>query len=158
MSPCQYDISTILSVMPHRYPFLLLDRVTSLEPWVSISAYKNVTFNEPHFQGHFPARPVMPGVLIVEAMGQAAAAFIALSQKQAPGRTPDGLQLPELEGRVAFFAAFDKVKFRRQVIPGDRLDMEVRLVRLGSRIWKVSASATVDGQKAAEAEMTAALS
>lgn len=154
----QYDISSILTIMPHRYPFLLVDRVVDLDPWKSISAYKNVTFNEPHFQGHFPAQPVMPGVLIVEAMGQTAAMFIALSHKNAPDAVPDGVQLPDLEGRVAFFAGFDKVKFRRQVIPGDRLDMEVKLLRLGSRIWKVAAIATVGGQKAAEAEMTAALS
>lgn len=158
MTESRYDIDTIMSILPHRYPFLLLDRITSLEPWVSISAYKNVTFNEPHFQGHFPQMPVMPGVLIVEAMGQAAAIFIALSLRQAPDKVPDGVELPGLEGRVAFFAGFDKVKFRRQVIPGDRLDMEVKLLRLGSRIWKVAALAKVDGQKAAEAEMMAALS
>jgi beta-hydroxyacyl-[acyl carrier protein] dehydratase FabZ len=158
MTAKQYDISIILNIMPHRYPFLLLDRITSLDPWKSISAYKNVTYNEPHFQGHFPALPVMPGVLIVEAMGQAAAMFIALSRQEAPESIPDGVSLPDLEGKVAFFAAFDKVKFRRQVIPGDRLDMEVKLIRLGSRIWKVAAQATVDGQKTAEAEMTAALS
>ncbi|UQZ90786.1 3-hydroxyacyl-[acyl-carrier-protein] dehydratase FabZ [Deltaproteobacteria bacterium Smac51] len=158
MIETQFDISTILSIMPHRYPFLLVDRITGLDPWKSIAAYKNVTFNEPHFQGHFPGQPVMPGVLIVEAMGQTAAMFIALSLKHAPDAVPDGVSLPELEGRVAFFAGFDKVKFRRQVIPGDRLDMEVKLLRLGSRIWKVAATATVDGQKTAEAEMTAALS
>ena len=158
MIETRYDISSILDIMPHRYPFLLVDRVVGLEPWKSISAYKNVTFNEPHFQGHFPGQPVMPGVLIVEAMGQTAAMFIALSHKTAPEAVPDGVTLPELSGRVAFFAAFDRVKFRRQVIPGDRLDMEVELLRLGSRIWKVAATAAVDGQKAAEAEMTAALS
>lgn len=159
MTALSFDISTILNILPHRYPFLLVDRVVELEPWVSISAYKNVTFNEPHFQGHFPARPVMPGVLMVEAMGQAAALFIALSLQEAPDRVPDGVELPDLkDGRVAFFAGFDKVKFRRQVIPGDRLDMQVNLLRLGSRIWKVAASAAVDGQKAAEGEMMAALS
>lgn len=159
MTALSFDISTILNILPHRYPFLLVDRVVELNPWVSISAYKNITFNEPHFQGHFPGRPVMPGVLIVEAMGQAAALFIALSRQEAPDRVPDGVELPELkDGRVAFFAGFDKVKFRRQVVPGDRLDMRVNLLRLGSRIWKVSASASVDGQRAAEGEMMAALS
>lgn len=153
-----FDINAITKILPHRYPFLLVDRVVELDPWVSIAAYKNVTFNEPHFQGHFPGRPVMPGVLMVEAMGQAAALFIALSLQEAPDRVPDGVDLPDLrDGRVAFFAGFDKVKFRRQVIPGDRLDMQVSLIRLGSRIWKVSAAALVDGQKAAEGEMTAAL-
>ncbi len=158
MTAPPYDIGTIMSTLPHRYPFLLVDRVTELDPWVMIRAYKNVTFNEPFFQGHFPGLPVMPGVMIVESMGQAAAMFIALSRREAPDRTPDGVELPDLEGRVAVFAGFDKVKFRRQVIPGDRLDMEVRLLRLGSRIWKVAATAQVDGQKAAEAEMMAALS
>lgn len=159
MTALSFDITTIMNILPHRYPFLLVDRVVELDPWVSISAYKNITFNEPHFQGHFPALPVMPGVLMVEAMGQAAALFIALSQQEAPDRVPGGVELPDLkDGRVAFFAGFDKVKFRRQVIPGDRLDMKVNLIRLGSRIWKVSASASVDGQKAAEGEMMAALS
>ena len=158
MTELKYDINTILKVMPHRYPFLMVDRVTNLDPWKSISAYKNISYNEPQFQGHFPAMPVMPGVLIVEAMGQVAAMFVALSRQQAPDSIPDGVELPDLEGRVAFFAGFDKVKFRRQVIPGDRLDMEVTLLRLGSRIWKVAALAMVDGQKAAEAEMMAALS
>ncbi len=158
MTAAPYDISTIMSILPHRYPLLLVDRVTSLDPWKAISAYKNITFNEPHFQGHFPGQPVMPGVLMVEAMGQAAALFITLSRMEAPDRVPDGVELPDLEGRVAFFAGFDKVKFRRRVIPGDRLDMEVTLLRLGSRIWKVAAAASVDGQKAAEAEMTAAVS
>ncbi len=158
MTAVQYDISTILSILPHRYPMLMVDRVTALDPWKSIAAYKNITFNEPHFQGHFPGKPVMPGVLMVEAMGQASALFIALSYREAPDRVPDGVELPDLNGRVAFFAGFDQVKFRRQVIPGDRLDMEVTLLRLGSRIWKVAAKATVDGHKAAEAEMTAAVS
>jgi beta-hydroxyacyl-ACP dehydratase FabZ len=152
-----HDISTILELLPHRYPFLLVDRVTALDPWKSVAAYKNVTYNEPQFQGHFPSFPVMPGVLIVEAMGQAGAIFIALSRRLAGAEVPDGVNLPELEGRLAFFASCDKVKFRRPVIPGDRLDIEVKLLRLGSRIWKVAARASVNGQKAAEAEMTSAL-
>lgn len=158
MTGLNYDINTILKILPHRYPMLLVDRVTSLDPWKSISAYKNVTYNEPQFQGHFPSMPVMPGVMIVEAMGQTGAIFVALSLREAPEQVPEGVALSDLEGRVAFFAGFDKVKFRRQVVPGDRLDMEVKLMRLGSRIWKVSALATVGGQKAAEAEMMAALS
>ncbi len=152
-----YDIKTIMTMLPHRYPFLLVDRVVSLKPWESILVYKNVTVNEPHFCGHFPEHPIMPGVLIVEAMGQAAALFVAFSQKEAPDALSDGVVLGPPEGRVAFFAAFDKVKFRRPVVPGDRLDMEVKLIRLGSRIWKVNATASVDGQKVAEAEMTSAM-
>ena len=153
-SAVAYDIDVILELMPHRYPFLLIDRVTNLEPWRSIAAYKNVTFNEPQFQGHFPGQPVLPGVMIVEAMGQAGALFIALSRRQAPEDIPEGLKLPDLAGRVVFFAACDKVKFRRPVRPGDRLDLEARLLRFGSRIWKVEAKALVDGQKVAEAQLT----
>ncbi|MDR0881403.1 MAG: 3-hydroxyacyl-ACP dehydratase FabZ [Candidatus Adiutrix sp.] len=158
MTELAYDINTIMSILPHRYPFLLVDRVTALEPWGSLAAYKNVTFNEPHFQGHFPGQPVMPGVLIVESMGQAAALFIALSQKEAPDQAPEGVILPPLSGRVAFFAGFDKVKFRNPVLPGDRLDLGVTLLRLGSRVWKVAAQAQVGGRRAAEAEMTGVLS
>ena len=157
MTSGPYDINSILKILPHRYPMLMVDRVTNLDPWKSISAYKNLTYNEPFFQGHFPDHPVMPGVLMVEAMGQVAAIFVALSHQIAPSEAPGGVELPELEGRKAFFAAFDKVKFRRQVVPGDRLDMEVKLLRLGTRIWKVATVATVDSQKVAEAEMTAAV-
>ncbi|MDR3037813.1 MAG: 3-hydroxyacyl-ACP dehydratase FabZ, partial [Candidatus Adiutrix sp.] len=123
-----------------------------------IAAYKNVSYNEPQFQGHFPSFPVLPGIMIVEAMGQAGALFIALSRRQAPAAVPDGVDLPDLAGRVAFFAAGDKVKFRRPVRPGDRLDLEARLLRCGSRVWKVAARASVDGRKVAEAELTSVLS
>lgn len=157
MTTGQYDITSIQRVLPHRYPMLLVDRITSLEPWCSIAAYKNVTINEPFFQGHFPGQPVMPGVLMIEAMGQAAALFVSLSYEVAPDKTPDGVELDDMAERKPFFAAFDKVKFRRQIIPGDRLDMEVKLLRLGSRIWKVATLGTVDGQRAVEAEMTAAI-
>lgn len=150
------DINEILKIMPHRYPFLMVDRVTHLKPWESITAYKNVSFNEPFFTGHFPQRPVMPGVMIIEAMGQAAALFIALSAKSGVA-TPDGTLLPTLDGRIAFFAGVDKVKFRRQVIPGDQLEMEVSLLRLGTKFWKVKSIAKVGGQKVAEAEMMSAL-
>ena len=155
--PQTFGIDAILEVMPHRYPFLLIDRVTALDPWLTISAYKNITYNEPQFQGHFPGFPVLPGVMIIEAMGQAGALFIALSNRHAPEKAPEGVRLPDLAGRVAFFAAADKVKFRQPVRPGDRLDIEVRLLRVGSRIWKVAAKAQVDGRKAAEAEMTSVL-
>jgi beta-hydroxyacyl-ACP dehydratase FabZ len=153
-----FGIDTILELLPHRYPFLLIDRVTALDPWRTISAYKNITYNEPQFQGHFPNFPVLPGVMIVEAMGQAGALFIALSQRQASEVMPEGVDLPDLAGRVAFFASADKVKFRQPVRPGDRLDIEIKLLRFGSRIWKVEAQARVDGRKAAEAELTSVLS
>jgi len=153
-----FGIDTILELLPHRYPFLLIDRVTALDPWRTISAYKNITYNEPQFQGHFPGLPVLPGVMIVEAMGQAGTLFTALSQRQAPEAVPEGVDLPDLAGRVAFFASADKVKFRQPVRPGDRLDIETRLLRFGSRIWKVAALAQVDGRKVAEAELTSVLS
>ncbi|MDR2725365.1 MAG: 3-hydroxyacyl-ACP dehydratase FabZ [Candidatus Adiutrix sp.] len=153
-----FGIDVILELMPHRYPFLLIDRVTALDPWRTISAYKNITCNEPQFQGHFPGFPVLPGVMILEAMGQAGALFIAMSQRRAPETVPEGVDLPDLAGRVAFFASADKVKFRQPVRPGDRLDIECRLLRFGSRIWKVAARAEVDGRKVAEAELTSVLS
>jgi beta-hydroxyacyl-ACP dehydratase FabZ len=152
-----FGIDLILELLPHRYPFLLIDRVTALEPWRTISAYKNITCNEPQFQGHFPQFPVLPGVMIIEAMGQAGALFVALSQRLAPEAVPDGVELPDLAGRVAFFAAVDKAKFRHPVRPGDRLDIEARLLRFGSRVWKLGAQALVDGRKAAEAELTSVL-
>jgi len=152
-----FGIDDILEFMPHRYPFLLIDRITALDPWRTMAAYKNITYNEPQFQGHFPGFPVLPGVMIIEAMGQTGAIFIALSRRQNPGSIPDGVELPDLAGRVAFFASADKVKFRQPVRPGDRLDIEVRLLRFGSRIWKVAARALVDGRKVAEAELTSVL-
>ncbi|MDR2935296.1 MAG: 3-hydroxyacyl-ACP dehydratase FabZ [Candidatus Adiutrix sp.] len=155
--PLSFGIDAILELMPHRYPFLLIDRVTALDPWRSMAAYKNITYNEPQFQGHFPNFPVLPGVMIIESMCQVGAVFIALSRRHDPEAIPDGLDLPDLAGRVAFFAAADKVKFRQPVRPGDRLDIEVRLLRFGSRIWKVAARAQVDGRKAAEAELTSVL-
>ena len=152
-----FGIDVILELMPHRYPFLLIDRVTALDPWRTIAAYKNITCNEPQFQGHFPGFPVLPGVMIVEAMGQAGALFIALSRRVAPGAAPEGVDVPDMAGRVAFFASADKVKFRQPVRPGDRLDIEARLLRFGSRVWKVAARALVDGRKVAEAELTSVL-
>ncbi|MEW5723282.1 MAG: 3-hydroxyacyl-ACP dehydratase FabZ [Thermodesulfobacteriota bacterium] len=139
------DINEIMAQLPHRYPFLLVDRVTSFEPHKSLTAYKNVTFNEPFFQGHFPGRPVMPGVLIVEAMAQAGGLLAYLSKGQ------------EAAGQITYVASLDKVRFRRPVVPGDRLDLRVELLRPGSRFWKVRGEAFVGEAKAAEAEMVAAL-
>ncbi|MDR1545358.1 MAG: 3-hydroxyacyl-ACP dehydratase FabZ [Deltaproteobacteria bacterium] len=151
-----YDVRDIMAVLPHRPPFLLVDRVETLEPWRRIRAFKNVTINEPFFQGHFPGLPVMPGVLIVEAMAQASSLLLTLSARDHRAAAPADLKVGDLAGRVGFFAACDGVKFRRQVVPGDRLDLEAWFLRLGSRIWKVAGRATVDGRRAAEAEMTAA--
>jgi beta-hydroxyacyl-ACP dehydratase FabZ len=126
-----------------------------VEPWKSLIAYKNVTFNEPFFQGHFPDFPVMPGVLILESMAQAASLLLMISSRDFRDSMPPDVNVPELSGLIGFFASCDKVKFRRQVVPGDRLDLQVHFLRIGTRIWKVAGKAAVGGQRAAEAEMTA---
>jgi beta-hydroxyacyl-ACP dehydratase FabZ len=135
------DLERILGVLPHRYPFLLIDRVLELEK-DRVIAIKNVTFNEPFFQGHFPGRPVMPGVLLVEAMAQAGA-FITLAH------------LGPNHNTLFMLAGLDKVRFRRQVVPGDQVRIEVRAVKIHRPLWKMSAAARVDGDLAAEAELSA---
>ena len=136
------DIHKILKQLPHRYPILLVDRVLELEKGVRIKALKNVSINEPHFQGHFPHRPVMPGVLILEALAQAAAllAFDTL------GETPD-------EQTVYYFAGIDGARFKRPVEPGDQLILEVELDRMKAGIFKFKARAKVGDEIAAEAEL-----
>ena len=140
------DIYKILKQLPHRYPFLLVDRVLAIDKGKSIRAVKNVTINEPFFQGHFPHRPVMPGVLMLEALAQAAAllAFDAIDT------TPD-------EDSVYYFAGMDGVRFKRPVEPGDQLILEVELVRMKAGIFKFKARALVDGELAVEAELTCAV-
>lgn len=140
------DIYKILKQLPHRYPFLLVDRVLSIDKGKSIRAVKNVTINEPFFQGHFPHRPVMPGVLMLEALAQAAAllAFDAIDA------TPD-------EDSVYYFAGMDGVRFKRPVEPGDQLILEVELVRMKAGIFKFKARALVDDELAVEAELTCAV-
>jgi 3-hydroxyacyl-[acyl-carrier-protein] dehydratase len=141
------DISEILAVMPHRYPFLLIDRVLEMDD-SKIRAVKNVTINEPHFLGHFPEVPVMPGVLIVEAMAQTGGVLAGLS-------IPD---LAEQDGkRIIYFMSIDKVKFRKPVIPGDRLVFEVVPLRTGSRVWKMAGKAFVGDDLVAEAELVATI-
>jgi 3-hydroxyacyl-[acyl-carrier-protein] dehydratase len=139
------DIRKILGALPHRYPFLLVDRVVELVANERIHAFKNVTYNEEFFQGHFPGTPVMPGVLQLEAMAQAGALL-------AFGCAPFDPTL-----KVIYLMSFDKVKFRRLVTPGDRLDLHVKLVRRKGDIWKLSGEAKVDGQLASEAEMMASI-
>ena len=131
--------AAIRKLIPHRYPFLLVDRVEEVEPGVRAVGIKNVTQNEPFFQGHFPDYPVMPGVLIVEAMAQVGAVGVML--------------LEEYAGKLALFAGIDGVRFRRQVIPGDVLRMEVEITRLKGRIGRGKGSATVNGERACEAEL-----
>ncbi|TVO69419.1 3-hydroxyacyl-ACP dehydratase FabZ [Denitromonas ohlonensis] len=140
------DINEIVKYLPHRYPFLLVDRVIELEEGKRVVAIKNVTINEPFFPGHFPNHPVMPGVLIVEAMAQAAA---VLSFKTM-GVMPD-------ENSLVLFAGIDNVRFKRPVTPGDQLVMEVEIVNSKRNIYKYHGVARVDGLVAAEADLMCAL-
>ena len=140
------DIHQILKQLPHRYPFLLVDRVLSIEKGKSIKALKNVTINEPFFQGHFPHRPVMPGVLMLEALAQAAAllAFDTL------GSSPS-------DEMVYYFAGIDGARFKRPVEPGDQLTLEVELLRMKAGIFKFKARALVGDELTVEAELTCAM-
>jgi 3-hydroxyacyl-[acyl-carrier-protein] dehydratase len=138
------DIIGIMKFLPHRYPFLLVDRVLELIPGEKIVALKNVTINEPFFQGHYPGAPVMPGVLIVEAMGQAGGVLAYASHA---GDTP--------ETRLIYFAGIDKVRFRKPVIPGDQLIMELKIMKRRMKMIKMSGIAKVEGKLVAEAELMA---
>ncbi len=143
--PIALDIRKILSALPHRYPFLLVDRVVELVPNERIHAYKNITFNEEFFLGHFPGQPVMPGVLQLEAMAQAGALLASGSSGFDPVK------------QVIYLMAFDNVKFRKVVMPGDKLELFVKLDRQKGRIFRLSGEAKVDGQLVSEAEMLATL-
>jgi 3-hydroxyacyl-[acyl-carrier-protein] dehydratase len=140
------DIRGILEYLPHRYPFLLVDRVESIEPGKRIVALKNVTINEPYFVGHFPHVPVMPGVLMIEALAQAA----GILSFETMGRRSDA-------GSVYYFVGIDNARFKRPVGPGDQLRLEVEIVRIARSIWKYSGRATVDGAVAAEADLMCTL-
>ena len=144
----QLDIKSILDSIPHRYPMLLVDRVVDMVPGKSIHAIKNVTINEPFFPGHFPHHPVMPGVLILEALAQAAAIF---SFADETGLKAKGEQL------LYYFVGIDGARFRRPVVPGDQLNLHVEAERLSRTICKYSALAKVDGQVAAEAKLMCAI-
>ncbi len=139
------DISEIMGYLPHRYPFLLVDRVLACEPGKTLRAVKNVSMNEPFFAGHFPGHPVMPGVLVIEALAQAS----AILAYRTPGSHSG-------EGALFLFAGIDNARFRRQVGPGDQLLLEVGVLRIVRGVGKFSARATVDGEMAAEAELMAA--
>jgi len=140
------DINGIMRFLPHRYPFLLIDRVLACAPGKSLRAQKNVTMNEPFFAGHFPGHPVMPGVLVVEAMAQAACILAY--------RT---MGLSGTDGTLFFFAGIDNARFRRQVVPGDVLMFDVELIRIARGLGKFNCRASVDGQVAAEGELMAAI-
>ncbi|MBS1303643.1 3-hydroxyacyl-ACP dehydratase FabZ [Loktanella sp. SALINAS62] len=143
----QADIHVIQAILPHRYPFLLVDRVIDIVGTQSATGIKNVTMNEPHFQGHFPGTPIMPGVTIIEAMAQTAGVMVGAGM---------GLLNGDL---LIYFMSIDKAKFRRKVIPGDRLLMHVTTTRgkPGGKVWKFHGRAEVDGELAAECEFSAML-
>ncbi len=139
------DIQLIQRILPHRYPFLLVDKVVDINGTESAKGLKNVTMNEPHFQGHFPGNPIMPGVTIVEAMAQTAAVMVGTA-----------LDLADND-LLIYFMAIDKCKFRRKVVPGDVLEMQLTTLRgkPGGKVWKFGGVASVEGEMAAEAEFTA---
>ena len=136
-------IRDIMSILPHRYPFILVDRVTELDPGKRIKGYKNVTINEPFFQGHFPGDPIMPGVLQLEALAQMGVLLLNT--------------IPGAQGKLAVFAGMNDVRFRRMVIPGDRFEMECEILKLRLPIGKMSCKAYVDGELAVEAEIICSL-
>ena len=139
------DIGLIQRIIPHRYPFLLVDRVEEIDGYHSATGIKNVTMNEPHFQGHFPSKPIMPGVTIVEAMAQTAAVMV--------GTALDTVD----KNLLVYFMAIDKCKFRRMVVPGDVLKLKLSTTRgkPGAKVWKFAGVAEVDGEMACEVEFTA---
>jgi len=139
------DVTAIEKILPHRYPFLLVDRVVSLEPMKTLVAVKSVTVNEPFFAGHFPGHPVMPGVLILEALAQAAALLAKASMANDPG------------DKVTYLMAIDNARFRKPVVPGDRIELRVEVVKQKGAIWKEKGAALVDGEVVAEAEFMAML-
>ncbi len=139
-SPTTLTIEQIHQLLPHRYPFALVDRIVEYIPGEKAVGIKSVSFNEPHFQGHFPGKPIMPGVLIVEAMAQVGGIVLT--------------QLPEMDGKLFLFAGIDKVRFRRPVIPGDQLLMTTELIAIKRRRFAtMTAKATVDGQRTCQGEL-----
>jgi 3-hydroxyacyl-[acyl-carrier-protein] dehydratase len=142
----EFGIQEVLAHLPHRYPFLLIDSVKTLEKGKRIVAVKNVSVNEPHFQGHFPGRPIMPGVLILEAMAQAAGLLVFLSE----GTKPD-------EASVYYYVGIDNARFKKPVVPGDVLELEVSIDRFMRGIGKFTCAARVDGAVVAEANILCAM-
>jgi 3-hydroxyacyl-[acyl-carrier-protein] dehydratase len=139
------DVNAIEAILPHRYPFLLVDRVLSMEPLKKLVAVKCVTVNEPFFAGHFPGHPVMPGVLILEALAQAAGLLVKASMTE------------DTTDKVTYLMAIDNARFRKPVVPGDRLELHVEIVRQKGPIWKTRGTGIVDGDVVAEADYMAML-
>jgi 3-hydroxyacyl-[acyl-carrier-protein] dehydratase len=135
------DIKEIQKFLPHRYPFLLVDRIVEMEPGIKAVGIKNVTVNEEFFQGHFPGQPIMPGVLMIEAMAQVGGILAFRS----------GVNI----GKAVYFMSIEKAKFRKPVVPGDQLRLEIRVLQQRGNVWRFSGNATVEGKIAAEAEFTA---
>jgi 3-hydroxyacyl-[acyl-carrier-protein] dehydratase len=142
MNETSLNITEIRRLLPHRFPFLLVDRVVEVQPGVALRGYKNVSANEEYFQGHFPDHPVMPGVLVIEALAQAAA-LLALKSMDVTG------------GQAIYLVAIDNARFRRPVVPGDRLDLEVSVEKRRARVWRMHGKASVDGQLCCEADLMA---
>ena len=137
-------IAEIMRILPHRYPFLLVDRIVEIERDQWIVGLKNVTINEPFFAGHFPGAPVMPGVLTIECMAQAGAILGLLDE-------------PDLENSLVYFVGIDDAKFRRPIVPGDQLRISVRILRRRATIWKMKGEVSVDGELAAEATLLSSI-
>jgi len=134
------NVNEIMKHLPHRYPFLLVDRIADLQPGISARGIKNVTINEPFFQGHFPGQPIMPGVLIIEAMAQVAGVMAFHSG---------------VEGKSVYFMSIDNAKFRRPVVPGDQVMLDIKVTKQRGNVWKFTGAASVDGKLVSEAEFTA---
>jgi len=140
LPPLPWEAADIMTILPHRYPFLLIDRVVEIEPGQRVVAIRNVTANEPQFTGHFPGRPIMPGVLLVESLAQAGAVAV--------------LSFPANRGKLVLFAGIDECRFRRIVVPGDTLRLEITVEKLGRVSGRARAVATVDGEVAVEATLS----
>lgn len=137
------DINNIIDMIPHRYPILLVDRVVEFMPESGLVALKNVTFNEPHFMGHFPSRPIMPGVLIVEAIAQASAIYVVKKLGESA------------RGKLVYFMSIDDVKFRKPVVPGDSLYIHIETMQNRGNVWKFRGEAKIDGKKVTQGVVTA---
>jgi len=142
-----YNVVEIQEILPHRYPFLLLDRVTDLKPKERIEGYKNISISEPVFQGHFPDHPIYPGVMIIEGMAQAGGVLAFKSM--------DGVSKEEIQKKVVYFMSIDKAKFRAPVTPGDKLVYRINVIRNKGAVWQLDAKAYVDDKVVAQAELKA---